>query len=267
MATRRPVAVCVVAAALAILGWTVWGTLPIDLLPDLESPTIVVSIRSGDRPPEEMERIYGEQVEQRLFAVRGIRSIEQVARTGRIVATVGFDWDADMDLAVVDTEKAVGPIRSDPDVDEVLVRHFDPRQTPVLTLGLVATEGGPDLAELRRIARRQVAVALERLEGVAEVRVTGGREREVQVRVDRARLDAHGITLVELESRLRASNVDVSAGTLEEGERVYLVRGYSRFRRPEDVAAVVLRYGTDMGGRRVPVRVSDLATVVLADRE
>jgi HAE1 family hydrophobic/amphiphilic exporter-1 len=267
MATRRPVAVSVVAAALAILGWTVWGTLPIDLLPDLESPTIVVSIRSGDRPPEEMERIYGEQVEQRLFAVRGIRSIEQVARTGRIVGTVGFDWDADMDLAVVEVEKAVGPIRSDPDVDDVLVRHFDPRQTPVLTLGLVATEGGPDLAELRRIARRQVAVALERLEGVAEVRVTGGREREVQVRVDRSRLDAHGITLLELESRLRASNVDISAGTLEEGERVYLVRGYSRFRRPEDVAAVVLRYGTDVSGRRVPVRVGDLATVVLADHE
>jgi len=267
MATRRPVAVSVVAAGLAILGWTVWGTLPIDLLPDLESPTIVVSIRSGDRPPEEMERIYGEQVEQRLFAVRGIHSIDQVARTGRIVATVGFDWDADMDLAVVDVEKAVGPIRSDPDVDEVLVRHFDPRQSPVLTLGLVAAEGGPDLAELRRIARRQVATALERLPGVAEVRVTGGREREVQVLVDRARLDAHGITLGELEARLRASNVDISAGTLEEGERVYLVRGYSRFRRAEDVAAVVLRYGTDVNGRRVPVRVADLARVVLGDAE
>ena len=267
MATRRPVAVSVVAAGLAVLGWTVWGTLPIDLLPDLESPTIVVSIRSGDRPPEEMERIYGEQVEQRLFAVRGIRSIEQVARTGRIVGTVGFDWDADMDLAVVDVEKAVGPIRSDPDVDEVLVRHFDPRQTPVLTLGLVAAEGGPDLAELRRIARRQVATALERLEGVAEVRVTGGREREVQVLVDRTRLDAHAITLGELEARLRASNVDVSAGTLEEGGRVYLVRGYSRFRRAEDVAAVVLRYGVDAASRRVPVRVGDLATVALGDAE
>jgi len=267
MATRRPVAVTVFAAGLAILGWQVWGTLPIDLLPDLESPTIVVSIRSGDRPPEEMERIYGEQVEQRLFAVRGIRAIDQVARTGRIVATVGFDWEADMDLAVVDVEKAIGPVRSDPDVEEVLVRHFDPRQTPVLTLGLVSDEGGPDLAELRRIARRQVATALERLEGVAEVRVTGGREREVQVLVDRHRLDAHALTIAELEARLRASNVDISAGTLEEGERVYIVRGYSRFRRAEDVADVVVRYGVDAMGRRVPVRVADLGTVRLADAE
>ena len=75
LAARRPVAVSVVAAALVILGWTSWNNLPLDLLPDLQTPTIVVSIRSGDRPPAEMERIYGEQVEQRLcfFSRRDIR--------------------------------------------------------------------------------------------------------------------------------------------------------------------------------------------------
>ena len=64
LAARRPVAVCAVAAALVVLGWTAWRGLPLDLLPDLQSPTILVSIRSGDRPPTEMERIYGEEVEQ-----------------------------------------------------------------------------------------------------------------------------------------------------------------------------------------------------------
>ena len=81
----------------------------------------------------------------------------QVARTGRIIGTVGFEWDAEMDFALVEVEKVIGPILSDPDVDEVLVRHFDPRQSPVMTLGLVSGEGGPDLAELRLLARRQVA--------------------------------------------------------------------------------------------------------------
>jgi HAE1 family hydrophobic/amphiphilic exporter-1 len=267
LATRRPVAVCVVAAAMVLLGWTAWRNLPLDLLPDLQSPTIVVSIRSGDRPPAEMERIYGEQVEQRLFAVSGIREIHQVARTGRIIATVGFEWDANMDFALVDVEKAVGPIRSDPDVDEVLVRHFDPRQAAVLTVGLIAEEDGPDLAELRRIARRQVATTLERLQGVAEARVTGGREKQVQVVVDRYKLDAHRITLQELEGRLRQANVDINAGTLEEGGRVFLVRGLARYRRTEDVADVVVRFGQDAEGRRVPVRVRDLADVRLADGE
>ena len=180
LAARRPVAVAVFAAAMSILGWIAWGDMPLDLLPDIQSPTIVVSTRSGDRPPVEMERIYGERVEQLLFTVRGIRSVEQVARTGRLIATVTFEWDTDMDLALVDVEKSVGVLRSDPDVEEVLVRRLDPRQAPVLSLGLIAPDGRPDLAELRRVARRQVAPALERLDGVAEARVLGGREREIQ---------------------------------------------------------------------------------------
>jgi HAE1 family hydrophobic/amphiphilic exporter-1 len=215
-----------------------------------------------------MERLYGEQIEQRLFTVRGIREVSQVARTGRLVATVVFDWDADLDLALVDVQKAIGPMSADPDINDVLVRRFDPRQAPIVTLGLVAPEGRPDLAELRRLARRQVAPGLERLPGVAEVRVTGGREQEVRVLLDRYRLEAFGITLSEVESRLTAENVDISAGTLEEGSQVYLVRGMSRFRRTEDVEQVVVRYISAGGeAERRAIRVADLGTVQAVDRE
>ena len=107
-ATQRPVAVTVFALAVALVGYLSWQKLPVDLLPDLESPTVAVSIISGDRPPTEMERLYGEQLEQRLFTVRGIREINQVARTGRLVATVIFDWDADLELRLVDVQEAVG---------------------------------------------------------------------------------------------------------------------------------------------------------------
>ncbi len=267
LATKRPVAVTVFAAAVAVLGWVSWTNLPLDLLPDIQSPTILVSIRSSDRPPTEMERLYGEQVEQRLFTVRGIRAIDQVARTGSLITRVTFDWNADMDLALVDVQKAVSPIAADVDVEEVLVRRLDPRQLPILALGLVAPEDQPDLAELRRIARRQVAPALEQLEGVAEVRVTGGREKEVRIHLDRYLMEAHGITFVMLEGRIRAANIDINAGTLEEGDRVYLVRGLSRFRNPEDVAKVVVGYSIDENNQLMPVRVANVGEVFLADRE
>lgn len=88
LATRRPVAVSVLALAVALVGWLAFQQLPVDLLPDLQSPSIAVSVRAGDRPPTEMERLYGEQLEQRLFTVRGIREISQVARTGKLVSTL-----------------------------------------------------------------------------------------------------------------------------------------------------------------------------------
>ncbi len=264
LAVRRPVAVVVVALAIVLMGQLAWRQLPIDLLPDLQSPTVLVSIRSGDRPPLEMERLFGEQVEQRLFTVTGIKAVEEVARTGRLVTRVTFEWGTDMDLAVVEVQKVLGSIEADPEVDEVVVRRFDPRQLPVLALGLVAPAGRPDLAELKRVARRQLAPTLEQLDGVAQVRVIGGRDREVQVRLDRRRLDAYGVTLREVESRLQAANLDVNAGTLEEGDRVYLVRGLARFTSPDDVARVVVRFVGD-AGNRVPLRVADLADVVMAD--
>ena len=85
---------------------------------------------------------------------------------------------------------------------------------------------------------------MEQLADVAEVRVLGGRELEVRVRVDRYRLQAFGVTLSQLEQRLVAENVDIDAGTLEDGGQVYLVRGISRFRNPRDVERVVVRYRT-----------------------
>ena len=267
LAVRRPVAVVVVALAVVLIGQVAWRQLPIDLLPDLQSPTVLVSVRSGDRPPLEMERLFGEQVEQRLFTVTGIRAVEQVARAGRLVTRVTFEWGSNMDLAVVEVQKVLGSVEADPEVDELVVRRFDPRQLPVLALGLVAPSGQPDLAELKRVARRQLAPTLEQLDGVAQVRVIGGRDREVQVRLDRHRLEAFGVTLREVESRLQAANLDVNAGTLEEGDRVYLVRGLARFTGTDDVGRVVVRFVGDAVGRRVPLRVADLAEVVLADAE
>jgi HAE1 family hydrophobic/amphiphilic exporter-1 len=266
-ATRHPVAITVIAAAIVMLGWISWKDLPLDLLPDIQSPTILVSIKSGDRPPTEMERLYGEPVEGMLFGVRGIRSINQVARSGNLIVRVTFEWNSDMDLALVDVQKAVNPIAMDTEVDEVLVRRQDPRQLPVLTVGLIAPSGIPNLTELRRIARRQIAPALERLEGVAEARVTGGREEEVKVILDRYLMEAHGVTTAVLEQRIRAANYDVNAGSFEEGDSVYLVRGISRFRNVDDIARVVVKYDRDSNQKQIPVRVSDIGRVILGEKE
>lgn len=267
VAAHRPVAVTVLAAVFVVLGWVSWRGLPLDLLPDVQSPTVLVSVSSGERPAVEMERLYGERIEQLLFTVRGLRAVSQIARSGTLITRVTFDWDSDIDLALVDVNKAVAPIAADPEIDEVRVRRFDPRQMPVIVLGLVAVDATTDLAELRRIAERQIAPALEQLDGVAEVRVTGGREKQIEVRLDRTLLDAYGLTISDVRGRISAANVDVNAGTLVEDERVLLVRGISRFTGPEDIANTVVRYQEGTPGSVVPLHVSDLGEVVLADAD
>ena len=261
LATRRPVSISVIALAIALIGYLSWERRPIDLLPDLQSPTIVVSVRAGDRPPLEIERLFGERLEQQLFTVRGIREIEQVSRTGRLVATVLFDWDADIDIGLIDVQKAVGGIEADPSVDEVLVRRFDPRQDPILELGLLSTDDRHSLLELRQIARRQLGTNLEQLDGVADVHVLGGRMKEIRVTVDRYLMDAYQITIDSLASSINSQNIDIAAGTVEENNRVFQLRGRARYENAQDVADVVLRYIQTPGGASKAIRVHDIATV------
>ncbi|HLB31553.1 MAG TPA: efflux RND transporter permease subunit, partial [Gammaproteobacteria bacterium] len=267
IAARRPVAITVFAVVVVVLGCISWRGLPLDLFPDIQSPTVLVSVGSGERPAVEMEQLYGERIEQLLFTVRGLRTVDQIARSGQLITRVTFDWNADIDLGLVEVNRAVAPIAADPDVDEVRVRRFDPRQLPVLVLGLIATGDRIDLADLRQQAERQIAPALEQLQGVAEVRVTGGREKQVQVRLDRARLDAYGLTINDVRNRISATNIDINAGTLVEADRVFLVRGLSRFTGPEDIGRVVVSY-VDAGQQGVvPVHVADLGEVMLADAD
>lgn len=266
-AARRPIAISVFALVITVLGYFSLQKLALDLFPDIQIPTVLVSVDSGDRPAEQMERLYGERIEQLLFTVPGLKSIEQVVRNGRLISRVTFDWDTDIDLALVDVNRAVARIASDPNVDEVRVRRFDTRQLPIVVLGLSSKDKNLELAELTRLAKRQIAPHLEQLDGVAEVRVSGGRVKQVQVVVNSSRARAYGINLNEIRDKINASNLDFNAGTMEEGDKVLLVRGKSRFISPLDIEKVVIKYLDGIGGTTRAVKISDIADVVIADAE
>ena len=269
VAVRRPIAVCATAVAVALVGIFSLGELPIDLLPDIKTPSVVVAVNAGDRPPEEMQRLYGERLENLVLSVSGVRSVEQVARTGRLVATVHLDWESDLDNAVIDIGSALSGLSGDPQIDYVTIRRFDPSQEPILTLGMLAKEeGNPDLIGLRQIARRQIATALETLPGVAEVRVVGGRKREISVHFDEFRAAEFGITLGQILSRIRAENQEFSPGVIEDQGQIFTIRGRTRYVDIDDIENVVVQFLTPQGGgARIAVRVRDVADVVESEQE
>ncbi len=269
VAVRRPIAVCATAVAVALVGIFSLSELPIDLLPDIKTPSVVVALNAGDRPPEEMQRLYGERLENLVLSVSGVRSVEQVARVGRLVATVHLDWDSDLDNAVIDIGSALSGLSSDQQVDYVTIRRFDPSQEPILTLGMLAKEeGNPDLIGLRQIARRQIATALETLPGVAEVRVVGGRKREISVHFDEFRAAEFGITLSQLENRIRSENQEFSPGVIEDQGQIFTIRGRTRYEDINDIENVVVQYLTPQGGgARVAIRVRDVAEVFESEEE
>lgn len=287
----RPVAVLVFTVMVALLGAMAWGKLPLNLFPDMQSPVIMVSVDVANKPALQMEREFGERIEQRLFTVAGIERIEQVARRGRINSKITFRWNSDINVALLDVNRAVASFAANPDIDAVTVKRIDANQRPVMNLGLLSTNASAEAAnasnallspaskpiseppsppvsrpvslyELRRLAKRQIAPNLEQISGVAEARIRGGRVKQVQVQIDPVQLKAYGLTVAQIQERISNSNQDFSAGTVENGNQALLVRGQNRFIAADDVANVVIKYLQAEDGSHRPLRVSDVAEVV-----
>lgn len=265
-AIRHPVTVAVLCAAAVLMGAVALRSLPIDLLPELDAPRIAVLVTSGDRPPDELEDAYARPLENALSTLPGVTSVRTITTVGRVLATVEYEWSADLDFALLDVQKQVAPLATDRDVESLVVRRFDPNAEPIVVVALTEEDGAGDLDALRRLADDRIARSLERVPGVASVQVAGGRRREVTVTVDPHRLSAYGLTTDRLAGLLAQSNAEASGGTVEDRGRVHVIKGIGRFETLEDVASLPLplaRAGQTTAG--APLVLSDVADVAWED--
>jgi len=268
---KHPVTVSMFVCGILLLGFVSLNRLGTDLLPDINSPRIVVALESGNKSPREMEDTYAERLEAQLGTVRRVRKISSVSYVGRIVVTVEFEWHTDMNFALLEVHKQVAAYSGDREVDNVVVARFDPQQLPVLTVGVTGSRG-QDLDELRRIGEDTIKRRLESLEGVAAARVSGGRERQVVIEPDPYLLKSYNLTFADLRQLIQAANVDASGGQIEDNERVYIVHAVGEFKGLNDIRDVTVGYRTpsvvgertadaEFATERVPVTLSEVADV------
>ncbi len=262
LVTARPVAVLMLAAAAALFGVLSYQQLGVELMPDLAYPTITLRTVYPGAAPEEVESEVTRTVEERVGTVEGLLGLRSSSRAGRSEVVLEFAWDTDMDRASQRVRERLGHVRL-PDVVEKpqLLRH-DPSLAPVLTLALGSEPGGPSLARLRTWAEDTLAPEISKIDGVAAVRVAGGVEREVQVRLSEAALAARGLSVATVADRLRQANVNLAGGTLREGTVEFLVRTRAELRTVADLRQVVVdsRDG-------VVVRLVDVAEVTVTGKE
>ncbi len=262
LVTSRPVAVLMLAAAAALFGVLSYQQLGVELMPDLAYPTITLRTAYPGAAPEEVESEVTRTVEERVGTVEGLLGLRSSSRAGRSEVVLEFAWDTDMDRASQRVRERLGHVRL-PDVvsKPQLLRH-DPSLAPVLTLALGSEPGGPSLARLRTWAEDTLAPEISKIDGVAAVRVAGGVEREVQVRLSEAALAARGLSVATVADRLRQANVNLAGGTLREGTVEFLVRTLAELRTVADLRQVVVdsRDG-------VVVRLVDVAEVTVTGKE
>ncbi len=246
--TRRPVAVWMLFLAIVLLGGISYARLPIDLLPDVSYPRLVVYTLYPEVAPAEVERLVTESVEASAAAVPGVEQVTSTSRYGVSLVTLRFAWGTDMDFAMLNVRERMDNGRSalPRSASRPVILRVDPESEPVMTLSVV---GGADLWATKEFAETVFRRRLEQLDGVAQAAVTGGLDREIQVEVDPGAVEAFGLTLQEIAEALDAANVSAPGGTILQGRYRYPLRTLGEFRTVEEIADVVVaRRAVGAGG-------------------
>lgn len=282
--TRRPVAVAMLVLAVVLLGSISYARLPIDLLPEVSFPRLVVYTGYPNVAPAEIERLVTEPIEQQAAAVPGVEKVTSVSQEAVSLVTLRFAWGTNMDFATLNVRERLDNIREflPETADRPTILRVDPQAEPILTISLA---GGGNLLANKEIAEDVFRRRLEQLDGVAQASVTGGLDREIQVDVDPALLEANGITLAEVSSALDQANYSARGGTILRGRYRYPLRTLGEFQTVDEISNVVVGR-RELGGRPSAaasgaqeaeeedsgfrlVRLQDVATVVdgFAERE
>ena len=248
-----------VVAAVVVFGLVSVQQMSVDLMPELSYPTITVRTNYPGAAPEEVEDEVVEPMEDLLRTVEGVVGVTSVSRAGGGDVLLRFQWDTQLDVATQKVRERIGLLDFPDAVEAPLILRYDPALDPVLRL---AVSGDASLADMRAYAEDELQRALEKIEGVAMVRVFGGEEAIVRVSLDERRLQAFSLDVREIVERLRSENVNVAGGRLYEGEIEYLVRTVNEFRTLDDIGALVVAVRD--GG---VIRLRDVATVERAVRE
>jgi HAE1 family hydrophobic/amphiphilic exporter-1 len=272
MATERRVTIVMFTVAIVLFGMVSLSRLKVNLLPDISYPTITVRTELTGAAPLEIENLLTKPIEEAVGVIRNVRLVRSVSRTGQSDVTLEFLWGTDMDVAGVDVREKIDIIDLPLEAKRPLLLRFDPSSEPIMRLGLLQKEDAAisddaaivegNLKALRRLAEDRIKNDLEAEEGTAAVKVSGGLEDEIQIRVDQQKLSQLGISIDQIAARVRAENVNLSGGRLEEGSQRFLVRTINEFQTVEEFADAII---ANVAGR--PVYLRDVATVFRGYKE
>lgn len=272
-AVKYPVTVLMLTLAICLLGTISYNRLGTDLFPDLKNPSLFIEVKSGQRPPEEIEKQIVARVESTAQRQDGVKGVYSVSRVGGASITVEYGWNQNMDEAFLDLQRGLSSLSQAQNVDELNITRYDVNAAPIMTIALTHNEV-KDMNELRKIAENYLRSELVRVDGIADIQLSGQEVAAVEIRTDRYLLDAFGLTVDAIASRIEELNQNVSGGSIQENDLSYSVKGVNLIRGVEDIGNVIVAFkeGGDAAngettGAKAPVYLRDVAEVTLRNIE
>jgi hydrophobic/amphiphilic exporter-1 (mainly G- bacteria), HAE1 family len=278
-AVKFPVTVLMLVLGIILLGIISLGKLGTDLFPNLNNPKIYIELTAGEKPPEEIEKNYVDQIESLSMRQNDVIQVSSVSQVGSAVITVEYNWNKDMDEAFLDLQKALNSFSQNTDLQEFNISQYDPNASPVMIVGLRNKEI-TDMDELRKVAENYIRNELVRIEGVADVKLTGQEESEVVIETNKYILESFGLSSDVIAVQIANYNKNVSGGSIVDLGLKYVVKGVSVLENLTDLENIIVGFkqttqpvaasasgiGSTSTGK-VPVYLRDVATIKYKNKD
>ncbi len=253
---NRPVTTYMMIATILLLGAIAFFRLPVDLMPEMEFPTLTVATTYQGVAPEEMETLITRPIEEAVGALAGVEKIRSSSSEGQSSVRISFTWDTDLNEAASDVRTRLDRLRRilPEDADPPTLFKFDTTQFPIMFLAVASSE--LDALALRHLMEEQLQYRLERVPGVAAAEIRGGLRREIHVDMFLEKLRALNISPEEVTNTLRRENLNLPVGPVEEGKYELLLRTQGEFQSVDQIRNVVV---TARNG--IPIYIRDVARV------
>ncbi|MEC7983926.1 MAG: efflux RND transporter permease subunit, partial [Myxococcota bacterium] len=244
---KRPIATWMITIALFVFGLVSYQRLALNLMPDLNYPTITIRTEADGYAPEEVEEQVSRKLEEAVATTQGLSHLESRSRAGLSEILLSFHWDTTLDNSIQDVRERIQRVFLSADIKRPLILRYDPSLDPIIRIALSSSQS---LSELREIADRLIKRDLEALDGIAAVRIQGGQEREIQVLAQEDWMAARGISIDNIIQTLASENVNMPAGSILEGDREYLVRTLNAFTDIDDLKSLKI---SRSDGVKIPI--------------
>ncbi|WP_417345475.1 efflux RND transporter permease subunit [Ferrimonas sp.] len=263
LSVKRPVFASVISLLLIAFGLVSFDKLPLREYPNIDPPVVEISTNYRGASAAVVETRITQIIEDRIAGIEGIKNISSSSRDGRSSVTLEFNIERDIDAAANDVRDRVSGLLNNlpEEADPPEVQKASGSSEVIMWLNLQSSR--MDTLQLTDYARRYLVDRLSVIDGVANIRVGGGKVYAIRIWVDRQALAARDLTVTDIESALRADNVELPAGSIESENRHFSVRVQRSFLAPEDFSQLVVGRGMD----GYLIRLADVAHVELASEE
>lgn len=253
---RRPIFAIMLNLLIVLFGVVGYLRLPVRELPDVDPPIVTVTTVYRGASAEVMEAEVTERLEQEINTIPGIKTLTSASREEVSVVTVRFNLNVDVDVAAQDVRDRIARARAlmPQDIEEPIVAKQDANAQEVLWIALYSDHYST--LELTELGEREFKDRLQTLPGVGGINFGGEKRQAIRIRLDAARMAAHGITPSDIRAVLESDSVELPAGRLENLEREMTVRAFGKLNRPEQLEEIVVRF---VNG--APVKLRELAKV------